>query len=65
LKQRSEVEDKEFLTGFWMPDMGQEENLRKLKEWNGNWSSMGTLVFIRLTRDGVKQKSIFPPKGLS
>ena len=59
------MEDKEFLSGFWMPDMSQQENLKKLKAWNGNWSSMSTLEFLRLTRDGVKQQSIFPPKGLS
>ncbi|KAK2747284.1 hypothetical protein FQN57_002182 [Myotisia sp. PD_48] len=62
LGQKSAAEEKEFLTGFWMPDLESEESIKKLKNWNGEWSSMSNLVFIRLTEQGGKQPSNFPPK---
>ncbi|OJJ00052.1 hypothetical protein ASPVEDRAFT_149025 [Aspergillus versicolor CBS 583.65] len=65
LVQRTEVEDKEFKTGFWMPDLTQEGVVLALSKWNGNWSGLSTMKFIRLTKDGEKQASTFPPKGLS
>ncbi|KAL2218473.1 translation machinery-associated protein 16 [Thermoascus aurantiacus ATCC 26904] len=65
LKQRMQVEEKELTTGFWMPDLTQEEVRSRLASWNGDWSSLSTIQFIRFTRDGGKQPSIFPPKGLS
>ncbi|WEW60135.1 translation machinery-associated protein 16 [Emydomyces testavorans] len=65
LTQLEEAEAKEYSTGFWMPDLGSEDNLRRIKEWNGEWSSMSTVDFVRLSSSGNKQKSMFPPKGLS
>ncbi|KAJ9296845.1 hypothetical protein DTO271G3_5044 [Paecilomyces variotii] len=65
LVQRAQVEGKEFTTGFWMPDFTLEEVVLRLKVWNGEWANMSTLKFIRLLRDGTKQASSFPPKGLS
>lgn len=65
LVQRTEVEDKEFKTGFWMPDLTHEGAVLALSKWNGNWSGLSTVKFIRLTKDGEKQASTFPPKGLS
>ncbi|EEH41024.1 hypothetical protein PAAG_03310 [Paracoccidioides lutzii Pb01] len=65
LREKMDAESKEFESGFWMPDMGDGENLKKLAAWNGEWSSMSTLGFIRVAREGGRQRSIFPPKGLS
>lgn len=65
LLQRTETENKEFQTGFWMPDLTDEDAVRALVKWNGNWSGLGAVKFIRLTKDGAKQASAFPPKGLS
>ncbi|KAK2802527.1 hypothetical protein FQN50_007333 [Emmonsiellopsis sp. PD_5] len=65
LRERIEAENKEFGSGFWVPEMGETDNLKKLAAWNGEWSAMSTIGFVRVTREGVKQKSIFPPKGLS
>ncbi|PGH31146.1 translation machinery-associated protein 16 [[Emmonsia] crescens] len=65
LREKIETENKEFESGFWLPDMGDEDNLKKLVVWNGQWSSMSTLGFIRVAKGGGRQKSIFPPKGLS
>jgi translation machinery-associated protein 16 len=41
------------------------ENLKKLKEWGGQWSGLATIRPVRITRDGVKKESSFPPKGMS
>lgn len=65
LREKIEAEGREFESGFWLPDMGDEENIKKLAKWNGEWSSMSTLGFVRVARDGTRRKSIFPPKGLS
>ncbi|QVM05415.1 hypothetical protein D8B26_000126 [Coccidioides posadasii str. Silveira] len=65
LTQREEFEAKEYATGFWVPDLGSEDNIRRLKGWNGDWSSLSNLDFVRLNREGNKQQSAFPPRGLS
>ncbi|EAT78116.2 hypothetical protein SNOG_14576 [Parastagonospora nodorum SN15] len=52
-------------SGFWVPDLENLENLKKLKEWNGQWAGLATLKFARISREGVKKESSFPPKGLS
>ncbi|KAJ5153119.1 uncharacterized protein N7482_009597 [Penicillium canariense] len=65
LSLRTETEEKEFKTGFWLPDLGDADVLHALKHWNGIWSGLSPMKFIRLTQDGVKQSSSFPPKGMS
>ncbi|EEH03166.1 suaprga1 [Histoplasma capsulatum G186AR] len=40
LREKIEAEGREFESGFWLPDMGDEENIKKLAKWNGEWSSM-------------------------
>lgn len=59
------MEQKEHDTGFWMPDIEDEENLRLLRDWSGEWTSLSTLKYIRLSRSGLKHESSFPPKGES
>lgn len=65
LKQRTQTEEKEFKTGFWMPDLSDKDVLLALKHWNGEWSGLSAMKFVRLTQNGVKQTSGFPPKGMS
>ncbi|OKL56849.1 hypothetical protein UA08_07983 [Talaromyces atroroseus] len=65
LQQRILSEEKEYRSGFWMPDVTQEDVCRQLKQWNGEWSSLSSLKFIRFAEGSVKQASTFPPKGLS
>ncbi|KAJ5111247.1 hypothetical protein N7532_001782 [Penicillium argentinense] len=65
LKQRTETEDKEFKTGFWAPDLTEMDVLLALKHWNGEWSGLSTMKFIRLVQGGEKKASTFPPKGMS
>ncbi|OJJ79709.1 translation machinery-associated protein 16 [Aspergillus glaucus CBS 516.65] len=65
LLQRTDTENKELKTGFWMPDLSNEDVVKVLPRWNQVWSSLSAMKFIRFTHDGGKQPSTFPPKGLS
>ncbi|CRG88180.1 hypothetical protein PISL3812_05207 [Talaromyces islandicus] len=65
LQQRFTVEEKEYRSGFWMPDITQDDVRLQLKLWNGEWSSLSSMKFIRFSEGGSKQGSAFPPKGLS
>ncbi|MCJ1351702.1 MAG: hypothetical protein MMC33_001686 [Icmadophila ericetorum] len=65
LKELSQKEEREYDTGFWVPDMLDEGNVKRLEEWNGEWTSMAQLGFIRVLRGGELRKSSFPPKGQS
>lgn len=65
LLQLTEAENKELKIGFWIPDLSDEGVVTRLSKWNGDWSSLSTMKFVRFTSDGEKQPSSFPPKGLS
>jgi translation machinery-associated protein 16 len=65
LLHRIDAEEKEFKSGFWIPDIRDEEGARKLRLWSGDWSSLNTLKFGRISKEGGMRASTFPPKGLS
>jgi len=65
LGQRTETEEKEFKTGFWVPDLTEMDVLLALKHWNGEWSGLSPLKFVRMVQGGEKRESTFPPKGMS
>ena len=65
LKERVQTEDREFTTGLWMPDLGDQYALTAMKTWNGHWSGLSAIKFIRFTKAGEKLTSTFPPKSMS
>lgn len=65
LKERVQIEDREFTTGLWMPDLSDQYALTGMKNWNGHWSGLSAITFIRLTKAGEKLTSTFPPKSMS
>ncbi|KAI4274426.1 MAG: hypothetical protein LQ337_003961 [Flavoplaca oasis] len=65
LKQRIRTEANEYKSGYWIPDMEDVQTLERLKEWNEQWTSLGSLKYVRLAKDGTKRYSTFPPKGKS
>ena len=65
LEQSQATEQNEYASGFWVPDLEDEANLLKLKEWNGQWANLATLKFARISKEGFKKESSFPPKGMS
>ncbi|CAA9965940.1 hypothetical protein CFE70_009332 [Pyrenophora teres f. teres 0-1] len=65
LETNQKTEQDEYASGFWVPDLEDVMNLRKLKEWNGQWAQLATLKFARISKEGFKKESSFPPKGMS
>jgi translation machinery-associated protein 16 len=65
LELQRHTEQDEYASGFWVPDLEDVANLRKLKEWNGQWAQLATLKFARISKEGFKKESSFPPKGMS
>lgn len=65
LSQAIEKEEREYVSGYWVPDFSNESNLLKLQMWDGKWGSLATVKFVRITREGVRLESSFPPKGMS
>ena len=55
----------EYDSGFWIPNMEDEKNLDALRQWDGQWQSLGSLNFVRLSRSGLKHASSFPVKRSS
>ncbi|KAL1596052.1 translation machinery-associated protein 16 [Nothophoma quercina] len=65
LEQARATEQDEYASGFWVPDLEDEQVLEKLKQWDGKWASLPTLKFARISKEGHKKVSSFPPKGMS
>ncbi|POS86805.1 hypothetical protein EPUL_001505 [Erysiphe pulchra] len=55
--------EKEYKDGFYMPDLTDENNIVFLKKWEGSWSYLSTLKWVRVSSSGKLQTSRFPPKG--
>lgn len=67
IQARIDAEQKEYRSGFWMPDMREEASLKQLQQWGGQWAGLNTLKFVRAVKGtpGEMKASSFPPKGLS
>ena len=66
IEHQIDTETKEFKSGFWIPDVRQKQDLLKLQQWSGDWSSLNTLLFARVDSERNNfRPSTFPPKGLS
>ncbi|KAI9735985.1 MAG: hypothetical protein M1834_001451 [Cirrosporium novae-zelandiae] len=65
LKQRIDKEKREYISGFWVPDMENPKTMEFLRQWNGQWEGLNVLSFVRISKDGVRHQSSFPPKGES
>ncbi|KAI9688862.1 MAG: hypothetical protein M1822_001219 [Bathelium mastoideum] len=61
LQAKVDLEQKEYNSGFWLPDMEDDRNMERLREWDGEWNSLNNLIFVRITRAGKKSPSQFPP----
>lgn len=60
-----ELDNREYDSGLWIPDLRDEETLFSLRNWQGEWSGLNTMGFVRVTRKGEVKESSFPPKGQS
>ncbi len=65
LRQRIESEEAEYRSGFWVPDLRDEDGRSKLQRWTGEWSALNALKFVRIALSGGIKLSSFPPRGRS
>ncbi|KAK8254428.1 translation machinery-associated protein 16 [Phyllosticta capitalensis] len=65
LEQRVERENKEFDGGFYLPDLEDADTVDKVRGWDGEWVSCNSMKFVRVTREGERRESAWPPNGLS
>lgn len=65
LEEHKKVEEREYESGFWLPNLQDEETLLKLDKWSGDWIGLGVLRFVRVDKSSVAKESQFPPRGAS
>lgn len=63
LEQAIAAENKEYESGFWMPDLRDGKNIDALREWSGKWDAMGLIRFVRVFSSGKVEASAWPPRG--
>ncbi|KAG9231037.1 translation machinery-associated protein 16 [Amylocarpus encephaloides] len=65
LKIKIAADEKEYENGFYLPDLTDADNVVFLDRWEGDWSYLSTLKWVRISKSGVVAPSKFPPKGES
>lgn len=65
LRIKIAADEKEYENGFYLPDLTDENNVIFLDRWEGAWSYLSTLKWVRISSGGQIQESKFPPKGES
>ncbi|EQL00135.1 hypothetical protein OCS_04152 [Ophiocordyceps sinensis CO18] len=65
LKMKMSALEIEYQKGFALPDVMTEENVKLLEDWEGSWSKLTTLTWIKVSRAGQVRKSDFPSKGIN
>lgn len=66
LREAKQNEQRELESGgFWVPDLTDGVSVKRIRGWNGEWSALSAIKFVRLLKSGIKKPSAFPPRGLS
>lgn len=65
LRIKIAADEKEYENGFYLPDLTDTNNVIFLDRWEGAWSYLSTLKWVRVSSTGQTQPAIFPPKGQS
>ncbi|CZS97943.1 probable TMA16 Protein putative involved in cytoplasmic ribosome function [Rhynchosporium agropyri] len=65
LRIKIATDEKEYESGFYLPDLTDENNVIFLDRWEGSWSYLSTLKWVRMSSSGQIHESKFPPKGES
>lgn len=63
LRLKVETLRKEQQNGFFLPDLLKQNNLDLLKRWEGAWSFLASLSFVRINEAGTVKPSSFPPSS--
>jgi translation machinery-associated protein 16 len=46
-----------------MPDLSTEDNIAMLDRWEGEWSFLSNIKWVKVTQAGDVRPSSFPPKA--
>ncbi|TQS33550.1 hypothetical protein Golomagni_06102 [Golovinomyces magnicellulatus] len=65
LKMKIKALESEYKDGFLLPDIMSEEGVKKLELWEGSWSYLTTLTWIKVSIAGKVNPGDFPSKGLN
>ncbi|KAI4862322.1 translation machinery-associated protein 16 [Hypoxylon rubiginosum] len=63
LKVKVDKLQKEYQSGFLLPVLDTEENAALLGRYEGSWSYLTGLQWVRISSAGTVQPSSFPPRG--
>ncbi|KAL2257256.1 hypothetical protein VTK26DRAFT_421 [Humicola hyalothermophila] len=56
--------EKEYRDGFYMPDLTTEQNVAMLNRFEGSWSFLSNLAWVKVSAAGNVKPSSFPPQSL-
>ncbi|KAK1766523.1 translation machinery-associated protein 16 [Phialemonium atrogriseum] len=63
LKAKISSLEKEYQNGFFLPDLTTVENVPLLDRWEGTWSYLTNVTWVRVNTSGNVQPSSFPPRN--
>ncbi|PKS13014.1 hypothetical protein jhhlp_000355 [Lomentospora prolificans] len=63
LKRKIEALTSEHEAGFLLPDLTAGDNIHRLERWEGNWSYLCTLSWVRVSKAGLIRPSTFLPSS--
>ncbi|KAL2015808.1 hypothetical protein VTK56DRAFT_4724 [Thermocarpiscus australiensis] len=64
LRMKIAALEKEYRDGFYMPDLTTQQNVELLSRWEGSWSYLTNLAWVKISAAGNVKASSFPPQGL-
>ncbi|KAL2137141.1 hypothetical protein VTI74DRAFT_8773 [Chaetomium olivicolor] len=64
LKMKITALEKEYRDGFYLPDLTTEANVMLLSRFEGSWSYLTNLTWVKVSSSGNVKPSSFPPQGL-
>ncbi|RDA87411.1 hypothetical protein CP532_6992 [Ophiocordyceps camponoti-leonardi (nom. inval.)] len=65
MKMKMSALETEYQNGFALPDVLQENKAKLLADWEGSWSKLTTLSWIKVSSTGNVRSCDFPSKGIS
>ncbi|KAH6653208.1 translation machinery-associated protein 16 [Truncatella angustata] len=63
LKVKISTLEKEYQCGFLTPELTTEEDAQRFEKWEGSWTYLTGLKWVRISTDGKVSQSSFPPRG--
>ncbi|KAK3179995.1 translation machinery-associated protein 16 [Lecanicillium sp. MT-2017a] len=65
LKAKISALEREYKQGFLVPDVMSTENGTKVVKWEGSWSYISTIPWIKVSSAGKAAPADFPSKGIN